>query len=103
MKYTITVTVKGQEYSEEFEAPDRLPKAGDIYVVKYPIHTLARVCHEVGDHMRVIERTRHAPHDRRSSLGNLLIDTKFGVSVWSCFEVVVLDGSLELLEEGPSK
>lgn len=80
----------------DLQMPDRLPHYGDVYVWTHPNKTLGgEYC--VGDRMEVLERTSDAPFHRTSSLGNLKIRCKHGVSVWTEFEAAIASGSLKLV------
>lgn len=78
--------------------PDRALQAGDVYRVVTPFRTFASVTYEPGDQLEIIERTDEAPHGRRSSLGNLRVRCKHFESVWTCFEPMILDGSVVLVK-----
>jgi len=99
MKYTVTFDDGKTCVSGELDRPERLPQCGDVYEVVQNVVTLAGHTHRRKDRMEVLERTGFAPHHRKSSLGNLLIRTKFGTSVWTCFEVCVAEGYFKLIEE----
>lgn len=99
MNYTITYDDGKVKSSEEFSAPDRLPQPGDIYELTVPIYTLAGECYNVGDLMKIVERTNFAPHHRTSSLGNLIVCCKHfpNGSVWTNIELMIAEGKLRLI------
>jgi hypothetical protein len=94
--YTVTYNDGSVIGSRPFLMPDRLPHYGDVYVWTVPGRTLGGE-YSVGDRMEVLERTTDAPFHRTSSLGNLKIRCKHGVSIWTEFESAIVSGSLKLL------
>jgi hypothetical protein len=80
------------------QRPERLPQCGDVYEWVRPGTTLGGWEYKVGDRMEVLERTGHAPHQRVSELGNLLVRGPHGTSVWTAFEHCIATGSLKLVE-----
>lgn len=97
MSHTITVTVNSEEHSQEFPSPERRAMSGDIYESTTPLYTLSGNNYNIGDQFEVIKRTDEAPHRRLSSMGNLVIKTKYGSSIWSCFDLSIAEGFFKLV------
>ena len=98
-QYTVTYDDGKIKESAEFPAPDRLPQPGDVYEFTETVFTLGNVCYVVGDTLEVIGRTTEVPHHRTSSLGNLHVRGKCGISVWTNMELAIAEGWLKLIEE----
>jgi hypothetical protein len=99
MTHKVTLKLRsGQVLEGEHESPDRAPMCGDTYEFTRSTVTKGGHNYEVGDRLLVIERTGMAPHGYQSSLGNLLVRSKYGTSVWSCFDHCVAEGRLKLVE-----
>lgn len=98
MKYTVTYNDGEIKQTGEFEAPDRLPQAGDVYEFVRSVHTLANIQYKVGDTLEVLGRTTVAPHHRTSSLGNLYVRCHYMTSVWTNLEASIANGWLKLIE-----
>lgn len=97
-KYTVTYDDGKIKESGEFDCPDRLPKAGDVYELTTTICTLGDHDYNVGDTLEIIARTTEVPHHRTSSLGNLYVRGKYGKSVWTNIEMAIASGWLKLIE-----
>jgi hypothetical protein len=99
MKYTITYDDGEIHHEGELQAPDRLPQFGDVYEWVRPTRTVGGHDYRVGETMTVLERTGFVPHYRTSSLGNLLVRGPHGTSVWTCFEYLIAEGYLKLVDK----
>lgn len=99
MTYTVTYDDGKICNSGEFDVPERLPQMGDVYAWTRASLTVGGNSYDPSDRMMVLGRTNEAPHFRTSSLGNLLVQTKYSVSVWTCFEACVASGALKLVEK----
>jgi hypothetical protein len=97
-KYTVTYDDGKIRKSAEFDCPDRLPQAGDVYEFVEPVQTLANINYKVGDTLEIIGRTTKAPHHRTSSLGNLYVRCHYMTSVWTNLESSIARGWLKLIE-----
>lgn len=78
-------------------APDRIPQPGDEYEFTCPVSTRAGVTYQKGDLLKVLDRTSKAPNFELSSLGNLVVEGKFGTSVWATLESCIARHLLKLV------
>ena len=65
-----------------------LPNPGDVYVLEFPIRTLAGVTYAKGDELKLVSMTEEAPFGFKSGLSNWIIECrhfKVGAdeSIWS--------------------
>lgn len=77
----------------EAPCPDKLPKAGEIYKFSRNANT-KRASYKTGDELKLIRRTQKNPHGFLSSLGNWVVEDKFGRSVWSNIEWMIAEGNI---------
>jgi hypothetical protein len=95
MYYYVTVT--GQKGPTPHLAPHRFAKPGDVYKVNHPFATLGNHEYRFGMEMVVLERTQDNPHGFLvEDIGNLRIQTPYGISVWSSFDSLIATGHLVL-------
>jgi hypothetical protein len=95
--YTVKMIIDGINIQEEkLPCPSRLPNFGDEYEVVKHFYTSGKHIFIPGDVLRVLDRTLHAPHNRVSSLSNLIIKSKYDVSIWTSFEFAIATGYLRL-------
>ncbi len=80
-----------------FPAPDRLAEPGDLYEFTRLVCTKSGREYRPGDRMHVLERTEMVPYGHKSSLGNLVLSGPYGTSVWSCFELGIVEGWVKLV------
>lgn len=79
-------------------APERNVEMGDIYKFTRHTTTLVNVDYVPGDTLKIVDRTSKAPHHRRSSLGNYVVECKHFTSVWTNIEWMIAEGRLKLSE-----
>lgn len=91
-----SITIEGVTWNH-FKVPERLPVEGDIYEAVEEINTLGGF-HPKGSKFRIIARTKQSRHDRLSSLGNLVIETSHGLSIWAEFDNALACGRFKLVE-----
>ena len=97
--YTVTYDDGNTRFVSEFPAPDRLPQPGDVYEFTVCVRTLANITYLPGERLTIIGRTDFAPHKRKSSLGNLLVNCKYMTSVWTNIESMIAQGTINLVED----
>lgn len=96
--YTIQVNgfSIGAKESIEVPCPEVLPEPGDICIFTDTYETPGDLVYEHGDELHLMKRTDEAPYGKTSSLGNWLIISKFGVSVWSNIEWLLATEKLQV-------
>ena len=94
--YDITYDDGNRQDIGRAPCPERLPQPGDVYEFTLPINTAGNCSYNIGDTLTILERTSEAPHLRLSSLGNLRVQCKYHVSVWTNIEWMIADGHLKL-------
>jgi hypothetical protein len=97
--YTVTYDDGKRRFTGEFQVPDRLPQAGDVYEFTETVRTLANQAYNVGDRVEIVERTMDKPHYRLSSLGNLRVKCPYFTSVWTELDNAIAEGRLRLVSE----
>jgi hypothetical protein len=98
-----TIYMSGQK-SLEVPCPRTLPEAGDIFRFAVDLETPGGQTYQIGDELHLMKRTSDAPYGKLSSLGNWLVITKHGISVWSNIEWLIADEKIVYIEEhdGPA-
>lgn len=79
--------------------PDDLPKAGDILCFTEHYETPGMMVYQAGDELHLMKRTTEAPYGKISSLGNWLVITKHGISVWSNIEWLMAEEKIGYFED----
>lgn len=90
---TLTYTVSSPDgiATGTFRRPEVLPQPGDRLVVTKAFSTPGNDIYLEGDILILIRRTDEAPHGRLSSLGNWLVASKTGVTVWANIEYALAE------------
>jgi hypothetical protein len=89
IKYKVIYDDGQTTASLELDRPDVLPQPGEVYEAVRSFHTVGGLTYHRGDKFKILRRTNRSPHNRRSSLGNLVIECKYHTSVWTAFESAI--------------
>jgi hypothetical protein len=81
--------------SPDFAEPVPPLDTGDVCEVLIPFKTLGNEIYQFGDKLEILGKTNATPHNRKTSIGNLLVRGKNGnTTVWTNIEWAIAQGIL---------
>jgi len=90
-----TYQISVDNFTGNAPCPDVLPVEGQELTIVVPFVTLARKMYFAGDKLKLVRRTKQAPHGRVSSLGNWVVQCPHMISIWTNIEWMMAEGTVK--------